>query len=312
MHYLTAIQALIQIYRLEVQYASDQIDDGDSRISDITPLVVNTMGWTKGLGSDLNAKIEELVEPTDVFELGIPPESFPWTDAPMSGATWNDSERKLHTLSAITPSVLASRYTPADHRALSTISYFHAKELHSGTGNTVPRWETSLPLCAQPPYEVEVKIALDKVCLAMSGMEDIVPAEIQRVLNGAIVALVESEEDFPSAETPDLDFPYTQGSSLPSPYASNCVGLGLIRSMSPTHLHIITPIPPHMLARCRVLIKGEVELPIWGMLDFRSENGETVAGIERSKVPYLRWGKGEGLGAEKRRVRRNLMRRGQL
>lgn len=270
------------------------------------------MGWTKGLGSDLNYKIEELVEPTDVFELGVPTaESFPWTVSPPPGGTCTNSEKRLHTLSAVAPSALASRYTPADHRALSTISYFHAKSLHTGTIDSVPRWETSLPLCAHPPYEVEAKVALDNVCLAMSGMEDIASSEIQTVLNGAIIALVEAEEEVRPSEA-GFDIPYTQGFPPPSPHTSNCVGLGLVRSLSSTHLHIITPLPPHLLARCRVLTKGEVELPIWGMLDFRSENGDNVAGVERSKVPYLRWGKGEGLGGEKRRVRRNLMRRGQL
>jgi len=55
------------------------------------------------------------------------------------------------------------------------------------------------------------------------------------------------------------------------------------------------------------------------MLDFRSffkeekEIGD-VAGVEPENVPYLQWGKGPvgAFGAKKRRVRRNLMRRGQI
>jgi polynucleotide 5'-hydroxyl-kinase GRC3/NOL9 len=58
------------------------------------------------------------------------------------------------------------------------------------------------------------------------------------------------------------------------------------------------------------MVKGELELPVWGMLDFKER--DTIAGIEKSKVPYLQWGKGEGIGGERRRVRRNLMRKGQL
>jgi len=60
------------------------------------------------------------------------------------------------------------------------------------------------------------------------------------------------------------------------------------------------------------LVKGEIEIPIWGMLDFRAQNGDSVAGVEMLKVPYLRWGKTEGLGGRKKRVRRNLMRKSQL
>jgi len=72
-----------------------------------------------------------------------------------------------------------------------------------------------------------------------------------------------------------------------------------------------------MLADARVLVKGDIELPIWGMLDFRQlcDNGDigTIAGVERGKVPYLQWGRSSkgAIGADKRRVRKNLMRRGQ-
>jgi polynucleotide 5'-hydroxyl-kinase GRC3/NOL9 len=72
-------------------------------------------------------------------------------------------------------------------------------------------------------------------------------------------------------------------------------------------LQMLTPVPPSLLTSSapRVLVKGEVELPVWGMLDPDEEEGG-------KEVPFLRWGKGEGAGAEKRRVRRNLMRRGQM
>jgi len=77
-------------------------------------------------------------------------------------------------------------------------------------------------------------------------------------------------------------------------------------------MQLITPVPPELLRRSRILIKGEIEIPIWGMLDFRAENDDNVAGVEMAKVPYLRWGKTEGLGGGKRRIRRNLMRKSQL
>lgn len=77
-------------------------------------------------------------------------------------------------------------------------------------------------------------------------------------------------------------------------------------------MHLITPLPPHLLQSGRVFVKGELELPIWGMLDFRSIDNGDVAGVERSRVPYLKWGKSEAAGGERRRIRRNLMRKGQV
>ena len=76
-------------------------------------------------------------------------------------------------------------------------------------------------------------------------------------------------------------------------------------------MHILTPIPAAHLGSARVLVAGELALPVWGMLDARAADSSGVAGWERARVPYLRWGKGEGAGGERRRVRRNLMRRGQ-
>jgi polynucleotide 5'-hydroxyl-kinase GRC3/NOL9 len=76
-------------------------------------------------------------------------------------------------------------------------------------------------------------------------------------------------------------------------------------------MHVLTPLPALLFTASNALVKGEMELPIWGMLDFRND-GDEVAGVEKGSVPYLQWGKGEGLGGEKRRVRRNLMRKGQM
>jgi polynucleotide 5'-hydroxyl-kinase GRC3/NOL9 len=43
-------------------------DNPDGRIVDTVPLIMNTMGWTKGLGADLMQQIEEVVEPNEIFE----------------------------------------------------------------------------------------------------------------------------------------------------------------------------------------------------------------------------------------------------
>jgi polynucleotide 5'-hydroxyl-kinase GRC3/NOL9 len=59
-----------------------------------------------------------------------------------------------------------------------------------------------------------------------------------------------------------------------------------------------------------VLVKGELELLIWGMLDFGGAAGG-VAGVEKGKVPYLQWGKGRVL-AEAQTSEAELMRKGQM
>ena len=272
------------------------------------------MGWTKGLGADLNKKIEDMVEPSDVFEfenLNQNPNlgSFPLTPIP---------ERRRRYLPPAQTFTNAS-HTPAELRALSLLSYFHTVRLPvQGDHQATPLWETETPLCAKVPYDVRTSVAFDKVILATPGMEDVVAPEIQNVLNGAVVALVAAHgeavttSDHPPEISGSVDSLYKKGTPPLSPFSSNCLGLALIRSLSDTRMQMITPVPPALLGRCRILVKGEIEIPVWGMLDFRAENDDNVAGIEKSKVPYLRWGKAEGLGGGKKRVRRNLMRKSQL
>ncbi|KAF5356521.1 hypothetical protein D9757_013522 [Collybiopsis confluens] len=370
------------------------------------PLVVNTMGWTKGLGGDLTKKIEDILfdslsEVSLEFSLshGLSEEEsgpemhlygFDYDAtgdsiaAPTDPQTWPNSESNLRTpsysmfvggnshnfaystrpasaihshrmetaltfvssstsglpyASSATTGPLTS-FTPADHRSLNILSYFHATfplfVLPSPNPNQTQfpdtiamHWDTSLPLIARPPYEVDVNAAVDRVIL-LPGTGDegaVVESEIERVLGGALVGLVKCEPG-----TLDVDpnsgernlikstkipyFPSTPSSfGSPthqhlSPNTSCAYGLALVRNVAPggSHLHVLTPLPASLLAQCgRVMVKGEMELPIWGMVDHRS-----MARIEREKdIPFLQWDKGVGLGAEKRRVRRNLMRKNQ-
>jgi polynucleotide 5'-hydroxyl-kinase GRC3/NOL9 len=352
-HYLDAAMALIQSYRLDIQTPDvDLADEHESRISDVIPLVVNTMGWSKGLGADLTQRIEDMLEPTDIFDImgpGSSREQYPITNdnqrsryaACSKTSMVDESLARLHELQPIVSSSSAAGYTPADHRTLSILSYFHASfplDIISSLLNQITArfWDTSRPLCAIPPYEVDCTVAIDKVILTGAGSEDVVEEEISVVLNGAIVGMVRCDPGAVDVENNtdcilSTGINYTRYLAPPSPSSSNCVGIALIRGISPlirndppvptkTYLHLLTPLPHSLLACGRVLVKGEMELPVWGMLDFRSFDGGKgvtfgdVAGVERDKVPFLQWGKTpEGaMGADKRRVRRNLMRRGQM
>ncbi len=337
-HYLGSIQALMQVYHLDIENATfgDESSypetDGD-RIASSIPLVVNTMGWTKGLGADLSRKVEEIVEPTDIISFTISSSlEYDWTNVPPSYASAQVSHGgpRTHAVEPVPPSTLTSHYTAADHRTLSMLSYFYAvfpctsPSLSTHASLFATRWNTSLPLCAQAPYEVDWGTAFDKIILTGAGMEDVVPSEVHRALNGSIVALVncdpgtlDIDSESATAPYPGPSLPYTQGAAPPSPHTSRCIGLALVRALSTSsprpRLQLLTPVPPHLLGSARVLVMGELQLPVWGMVDFHTlDDGGDVAGYERGKVPYLRWGKGEGVGGERRRVRRNLMRKGQM
>ncbi|KAH9936896.1 uncharacterized protein BXZ73DRAFT_89349 [Epithele typhae] len=326
--YLESIQALVQLYHLDVENATLDEDamsdvDDNGRITSSIPLVVNTMGWTKGLGADLARRVEENVEPSHIFafdthrdeELTYPRAAY---DGPMNVS--------LRTLECISLTQQSTTFTAADHRNLNLLSYFHAVFPTSPSTSPYPsltatKWSTSLPLCAQPPFELDVAAALDRIILSGTGAEDVVPSELPRALPCALVGLVACDPGaLDPAPPPPTSLPYIQGAPPPPPHQSRCLGLALVRAVSPSastpaRLHLLTPVSLGGAAPARVLVQGELQLPVWGLLDARTLDGVgggDVAGVERARVPFLRWGKGEGVGGERRRVRRNLMRRGQM
>lgn len=329
-HYLDSIQALMQQYEIDVRnVVLDEYspDDEDGRISSSIPLVVNTMGWTKGLGADLARKAEDIIEPSDIFAFTSPSAE----DEPVYGSgdagpsSAHPPGPRYYHVENVSPDNAVSHYTAADHRNLAILSYFHAvfpqeRPVSPYASSSVTAWCTTLPLCAQPPYEVDWQTAFDELILTGAGSEDVVPSEAPKALNCAIVALVSCELGTREVEAPTEPIapllPYTQGAAPPLPNTSRCFGLAFVRAITPfshTRLQLLTPVPAHHLAATRVLVMGELQLPVWGMLDFRTLDGAgEIAGYERGRVPFLRWGKGEGAGGERRRVRRNLMRKGQM
>ena len=320
-------------YRTDVQYtyqeawgnndfSDDEIvqessaKDSGIVLDDFIPLVVNTHGWNKGLGGNLLRKIEEIVEATDIFNLDTQAAAFP----PQRNQHISPSFTRIHALRPILSSPLASYYTPADHRSLSILSYFHS--IFPPRGREAIAWSTELPLCARAPWEVDCKEAIQRLVLIGAGFEDVVSEELEHALSCGIVGLVcdqdpEITPSHPRANGKGSSWPYTQGGPAPSPSTSHCAGLALIRGVNAAtgSFHLLTPVPPILFSKCRVLVKGELELPVWGMLDYRKGQGDGgVADVKWGKVPYLQMGGGEpgAIGGGRRRVRKNLMRRGQF
>ncbi|KAJ3006606.1 hypothetical protein NUW54_g3872 [Trametes sanguinea] len=132
------------------------------------------MGWTKGLGADLARKVEDIVSPTGVFALmGATAEDEQSYAAPTAMASGPGGPR-VHTIESVPPSPSASHYTAADHRNIAILSYFHAAFPHQPPSSpyaspTATSWHTTLPLCAQPPYEIDWRVALDKLVLTGAG-----------------------------------------------------------------------------------------------------------------------------------------------
>lgn len=89
--------------------------------------------------------------------------------------------------------------------------------------------------------------------------------------------------------------------------------MAIVRSIDPSRhaLLLLTPVPSSTLEKVSGLVKGEIQLPMWAMLDQKLEKGSGVANIPWKKVPYITQQSTEGAGANALRVRRNLLRRSQ-
>ncbi|GAA5940483.1 hypothetical protein JCM3775_004809 [Rhodotorula graminis] len=297
--YLEAAQALLETYALEVEYPLDgeASTREDRKVVERVPLVINTQGWVKGLGADLLDKLKALARPTHVFSFATPDDA---PAPPVLGALTT-------LLPPAPPSPLESKWSAADYRVLSLVSYFHALVVEGAT----PAWDFTRPLLAQSPFALTLADLPGGVRLATAAGESIPHTHVLHALNGALVALV--------AAAPSAD-----AGAAPSPSSSSALGLALVHSIAPaapdassssTTLHVHTPVPASVVASARAslgVIKGELDLPVALMLDWAAPDdaGEHgVAGVEWREVPFLSVDAAEAGG--RKRVRRNVMRRGQ-
>lgn len=312
-YYLACISSLVEVFLVEIQSGIDAGHLAHDCALPI-PLIVNTQGWVRGLGADLSDRINEIIKPSHIFTFGqnggadaLDPPKFHVTGA------------VHHELEAISPGGAALKLNASDARGLSLMSYFHS----TMDGENI-FWTTNSSLCSMSPWEIQYRSAIDYIALSGAEGENVVPEELENALVGSVVGLIRSENQ--DRRKINAGFPYTQGGELPPPLHSECIGVALVRYASSEEgvIHLVTPVDGHVLTGCRVLVKGDIELPVPAMLQYEldvereigaidGEEPETLFGVERSRVPFLQWAMSvQGAGASKRRARRNVMRRGQV
>ncbi|WFD43899.1 Polynucleotide 5'-hydroxyl-kinase grc3 [Malassezia psittaci] len=332
--YQSQIAELVEYYTRELrtyhddsfvlQLMSSPLPADDSRKQCTMPLVVNTHGWTKGLGSDLVDQAGQLLNPSDVFELNTP--SLPAFGATSCGRHATATRRR--------------RLNAVEIRTLNMMSYLHMTQIPR-PGNPYAMWDFT-SLVAQRPWAVDVAKGLPGGLEILPFGGDVDRSLALHALNGAIVALTAKSKD---SEVYSEDVAMYTPSSEPNSVwhmaldhgkASDvcAIGLALIRSIDRDHetMSLLTPIHPSILAQfldstCAhlSLVKGAIDPPVWCALDQGAcadvlqprdtSQLTTLAGVPRDQVPYLSWPtellSSNVIGAGPRKVRRNLMRRSQ-
>lgn len=246
-------------------------------------LVVNTMGWTKGLGAELAMSVEGMLQPDHIYDLlptversgsyldrsgismkiPLPKTSMtpPYRDA--YGAILSKGSQivpvqaigldlKLDTSLASTAS---KGLTAADQRVLSIMTALHARPPFAGSSSP-PRWDFSQPLLEQRPIELDVTRALSSGIQLLPPLASPVDVGLAlATLNGEIVGLVKDvsaadeahTQPDSSAAVPNQDA-WTAALSHPPSALQNLHfhSLALIRSLSPekAKLYLLCPHPP--------------------------------------------------------------------
>ena len=287
-------------------------------------LVVNTQGWTKGLGADLLTEIHGMIGQVaegrscnvKIFDFATSVPQFGHTTSEIPLPLGSTDAAQVIPLQPIhLPEYGPPKLTPADLRTLGLVSYLHLRP-ESFFSQAEAHWNFETSLVQRRPYEVPWSTFTR---IDLLGTENIVRDEVLRALDVSLVALIEiQEEEGHSKEQLGHALRYAPGEGAATPASSTCLGLGIIRSIdsSSSTFHILSPLPASSLDRVNALQKGEIELPTVLMVDYATpaDQEDGVCGIEWSRVPYLekRGDALQGVGSGRRRVRRNVMRRSQM
>ncbi|KAF8979194.1 Polynucleotide 5'-hydroxyl-kinase grc3 [Entomortierella lignicola] len=327
-YYMACIKELVKTYYSQISHTraweEDAEDDyhSDDDEDEHIPLIINTQGWIKGMGYDLLLQLLDYTAPSHIFGFHSP--SVGESNLPQSFFSAIDRQAKMarrqqpiffyvkavaledeNNLSPFT------KYHPADHRALSLLSYFYLKRdqgtgLDSANGED-PVWDFTQALVVRRPMCWNWRLAKGVWVL----FDQVPPSQILHVLNGSLVALTGDNEDIHEEDisdqkqngnqqvevqdgqiTPPNYFPLGQYPP-PPPEHTTCHGLAIIRSIQPSTqtLHILTPIPLSKLKKCNGIVKGAIHMPLHANLDHNDDNSTVpgVAGVPWKKVPYLNY-----------------------
>lgn len=243
-------------------------------------LVVNTPGWTKGLGLDLNSEIVKMLDPLTASVLHLGPSQFDLDLVEVDKVGSND-EAGMSTITS-------SGFSSAELRLLQTTCYLHHARVDHLT--TWSPFELTLGSSHAGIYAIGV--------LDSTGID--LEQDIKTCVEGALVSInVLDFENSCEALTPKLLSDYDANNVWSQ---STCVGLAVIQYLSSDlqTVRILTPFNPtkdDLENRTVVLLRGRIQLPIWELQN-----------RDFAESPWISTAKEPGIGATYTRFRRNIVR----
>lgn len=238
-------------------------------------VVVNTTGWTKGIGLELNNAILDIVAPALALQMG--------TDETFTGVVSIDriGQETANGNSTIT----SGGFSSAELRNLQHLVYLHQHSLSHAT-----EWQ---------PYDLPLARRAGAVSFAVLNCEGIdLSVDLADCVEGTVVA-INIMMDAADSEEP---FVYNAADANDLWKVSTCVGLGIVQHLDSKdqRVRLLTPVDPvaHDLgSRHVVLIRGRVQLPVWEI--FNKSLGD---------APWVATARQPGIGANYTKFRRNIQR----
>ncbi|KAL7748878.1 Polynucleotide 5'-hydroxyl-kinase grc3 [Sorochytrium milnesiophthora] len=316
----------------------------------VLPLVVNTMGWTKGMGLDLLGSILEITQPAYILHLGQSPivgqqdlaaatldtviatstsklaqtpkylRLEPGVLPPNSSDVYGGVRRA--DLAAPQQQQLRAPLVPSDVRNMALLAAFAqsspaAPGALSGLHTTVAR-HLNDPL--MPTYRIALTSSI-AVCVLHHEIDY---ADALRALNGTLVALARIPLSSSAAPAPGLPYPLW----LPAAQWSNCLtrheylGIGLVRSIqvlsplsTPAEEETEQVFPPvaYISTAIPPATLSRVNCLIRGDLELPSWMFLSTANIMTmtTLAPYTTAEFTEGVGAEAIKLRTGIARKAQ-
>ena len=258
------------------------------------PTIINTMGFTAGVGLDMSLDIIRLSQPSRVVQLSSRSSrrNFPAAldrsyvvQHPRGWQTGAESEHLVAdyrfdmVVSAAESSDKSTEewgFRPSELRNIGLVSYF--SQLSTG-----PEWS----LTDATPY----KISWNSVAICVSH-ESLPPALALAALNASLVALcILDAETVSSVPRHQLAGHPTVLGQMP---AMPCLGYGLVRAVDYQKrlIYVVTPEPADRLGRVNCLVMGGVHLPEAMLLDAPSGLRKHPGGCKKPqvRVPYAVFG----------------------
>ncbi|ORX49701.1 hypothetical protein BCR36DRAFT_353398 [Piromyces finnis] len=314
-YYLNCINELYKTYMMEVAHKSNTF----------TPLIINTHGWTRGIGFDLLIQILRNIKPMYIYQFAFPENSsnagknLPDLSEIVNGDNNSPYLCRSIVIYTIDEINIRQKYNPIENRTLNLLSYFsrdnnELNEIHSISSIRRGWWNFREAFSEKIPYQVFWRDVNIQILYA-----DVPNSQILYALNGSIVGLisdttqysrigVNNNQNQPVSEKA-LE-PYLQLKIISSeqymidPSRQQCVGIGIIRSIDPSSgkFYIITPVSQDALSRVNLIIRGaNYDLP----------SCIYMSGFETSKdeLPYCTFTLAEGIGSVEKRIRHTLQRK---